>query len=118
MVMEPFDEDANPTFMFRGIFDFDDDNDPLLPFINYFLYGDPFNEHALDPPNPVAHGTRACKVVVLMAPEVCSVCLEDMTGTLQLPCGHSFHTVCIEAWFRRNLTCPTCRTPVPIGSYL
>lgn len=51
-------------------------------------------------------------------PEVleCAVCLsefeENETGRFLPKCKHSFHTECIDMWFRSHSTCPLCRSPV------
>jgi len=39
----------------------------------------------------------------------CAICLEEITAdeTVLNPCGHSFHTACIDQW--RRGTCPVCR---------
>ena len=45
----------------------------------------------------------------------CVVCLESLTNSkakiVSLPCDsrHIFHYDCIQAWFHRQRTCPTCR---------
>ena len=31
----------------------------------------------------------------------------------KLPCGHVYHTACIDLWFKRCCTCPTCRYELP-----
>ncbi|KAL1535829.1 RING-type E3 ubiquitin transferase [Salvia divinorum] len=47
----------------------------------------------------------------------CSICLNDIRGGegyRKLPqCGHSFHSRCIDAWFRSHSTCPLCRAQLP-----
>lgn len=54
--------------------------------------------------------------------ETCSICLSDLTdasgdvlnhdGIRVLPeCGHTFHSICIDAWLRRNKKCPLCSRP-------
>lgn len=44
--------------------------------------------------------------------EQCSICLsnlsKDETVISKLPCGHCFHTECINKW--RQNTCPCCRS--------
>lgn len=44
----------------------------------------------------------------------CAVCLcefeENEKARLLPNCGHSFHTECIDMWFRSHSTCPVCRT--------
>ena len=52
------------------------------------------------------------EIVTLPLPDTCSVCLEDLTGAMRLPCGHVFHSTCIHKWFVRHGTCPTCRATV------
>ena len=43
--------------------------------------------------------------------EKCAICLSDMHSgdSILLPCGHRFHTTCMENWAKRSATCPTCR---------
>ena len=45
--------------------------------------------------------------------DVCGVCLEgEVAGSVWrlLPCGHRFHTCCIDEWlYRPGGACPTCR---------
>jgi hypothetical protein len=46
-------------------------------------------------------------------PDECSVCMEKYDEkylTRTLPCGHSFHTTCIDVWLiRSSSSCPICR---------
>ena len=68
--------------------------------------------------------------------EDCSVCLEPMTSPVaavtsmlppraaarvagfcgaalrRTPCGHAFHSTCLERWAVRLATCPVCRGPL------
>ncbi|KAH9584776.1 hypothetical protein MS3_00006256 [Schistosoma haematobium] len=44
----------------------------------------------------------------------CPVCQECFTNALEcnisaLPCGHVFHQICIDTWFKTSSTCPQCR---------
>jgi len=43
----------------------------------------------------------------------CNICLENYRcrqHCQKLPCGHTFHKVCINKWFTKyNRTCPVCR---------
>lgn len=44
----------------------------------------------------------------------CGICCEEDGGefTLLEPCGHYFHTGCINNWFRVKESCPFCRAEV------
>ena len=44
----------------------------------------------------------------------CAICLDAhrSTGSVRVPCGHSFHSACIEEWARRARTCPVCRADI------
>lgn len=47
----------------------------------------------------------------------CAVCHELFSGSPScvmsaLPCGHVFHKVCVDTWFRSSSTCPQCRIQV------
>ncbi|CAH8542476.1 unnamed protein product [Dicrocoelium dendriticum] len=47
----------------------------------------------------------------------CAVCHELFSGSVgcvmsALPCGHVFHKVCVDTWFRSSSTCPQCRIQV------
>lgn len=47
----------------------------------------------------------------------CPICLESLCDCLsedcdtvsQLPCGHCFHTKCVDQWFLTSPECPVCR---------
>lgn len=41
----------------------------------------------------------------------CAICLSEQHKhtTTRLDCGHCFHKTCINSWFERSTTCPTCR---------
>ena len=41
----------------------------------------------------------------------CSICLDDILegAEVDLLCGHSFHTRCLQTWLLRSPTCPLCR---------
>ncbi|RHY69931.1 hypothetical protein DYB30_006823 [Aphanomyces astaci] len=41
--------------------------------------------------------------------EDCVICMSCMNDAVTLPCGHHFHSDCIDAWLRLFSTCPTCR---------
>lgn len=50
----------------------------------------------------------------------CSICTEAMTGNLSsTPCGHLFHTSCLQAWMNQgpnqssgHIRCPICRSNI------
>lgn len=45
----------------------------------------------------------------------CSICLHTLQSTQplsQLPCGHQYHTSCIDPWISRNAVCPTCQQEI------
>lgn len=55
---------------------------------------------------------RILGIIYLGEPSQCSICLETiMTGTFipKLPCLHTFHRDCFNAWILRSNTCPLCR---------
>ncbi|KAM7540155.1 hypothetical protein Aperf_G00000043957 [Anoplocephala perfoliata] len=71
--------------------------------------------------NNVFHDVSAAEMAS-STDAVCIICREEMMpaaaeGTLviapgtikRLPCGHIFHTSCLQNWFQRQQTCPTCR---------
>jgi hypothetical protein len=47
--------------------------------------------------------------------EHCVICLNDVVDSSQctlVPCGHTFHSGCIQVWILQNSACPICRTKV------
>jgi hypothetical protein len=70
-----------------------------------------------------------CEDFESVAPGECAICLNPLSdldpdlakkpgsgvclsgkGLLRLPCKHTYHSACAEAWFARNDACPLCRT--------
>ncbi|VDP91457.1 unnamed protein product [Echinostoma caproni] len=48
----------------------------------------------------------------------CEVCLTEYQNKdrlRHLPCGHAFHSKCIDIWFNQSSTCPKCRAGVRTG---
>jgi len=43
----------------------------------------------------------------------CSICYQEYTRPVVLPCGHMFCEGCIAEWLHDHRTCPFCRTEVP-----
>ncbi|CAI0472088.1 unnamed protein product [Linum tenue] len=49
----------------------------------------------------------------------CSICLESFSGgdeLMCLPCGHRFHSVCLDPWVRACGDCPYCRRDIVSSS--
>lgn len=50
----------------------------------------------------------------------CTVCLEDLVEGDRVrtisACQHLFHAACLDEWFTRSKTCPTCRQALPAPS--
>jgi len=47
----------------------------------------------------------------------CAVCLsefEENDMLRRLPCGHSFHTACVDKWLTQNKVCPLCVQDVEV----
>jgi autocrine motility factor receptor len=41
--------------------------------------------------------------------EVCAVCRDPLDTAKRLPCGHMFHSLCLQRWLEVKTACPTCR---------
>ena len=44
----------------------------------------------------------------------CSGCFKKKNVISKLPCDHFFHEKCIDEWSREKLTCPECRSDIPV----
>ena len=47
--------------------------------------------------------------------ESCSVCLEEYAEgdrVRTLPCGHQFHSRCVDRWLQNNRACPICKKEI------
>lgn len=58
--------------------------------------------------------------VKMRASKECSICLDSfLVGEklLCLPCGHRFHSCCLEPWIRTCGDCPNCRTGIVVSNY-
>lgn len=44
----------------------------------------------------------------------CSGCFKKKNLISKLPCDHFFHEKCIDEWSREKLTCPECRSDMPV----
>ena len=55
-----------------------------------------------------------------VASERCEVCFAQLNSQATAglnPCGHTFHTTCIELWMQRQENCPYCRQAVRSITY-
>jgi len=49
----------------------------------------------------------------------CVICMSEIpagissTDRMTAPCGHVFHTACLERWLAIKLECPSCRRSLP-----
>jgi len=54
--------------------------------------------------------------------KTCSICLSEYEPNEKLKilphCLHRFHSDCIDQWLQSNGTCPICRVPPPLDSYM
>lgn len=42
--------------------------------------------------------------------DFCAVCLHDREDrVVSLPCGHSYHDLCLRNWLKVKATCPVCK---------
>lgn len=62
-------------------------------------------------PTPQQQCISAPVVFPLNPNEECCICLDidNIQDWILLPCGHTFHRLCISRWFLRQPTCPVCR---------
>ena len=47
----------------------------------------------------------------------CTICLDNFISDqsiIKLDCNHIYHNECIQEWFKKELTCPNCRTNLEI----
>ena len=49
----------------------------------------------------------------------CAICLNDLDGPVDLPCGHTFCSDCLDSWRSKYVPekekkCPTCRGKIPV----
>mmetsp|Transcript_119381 Transcript_119381/g.234563 ORF Transcript_119381/g.234563 Transcript_119381/m.234563 type:complete len:164 (-) Transcript_119381:26-517(-) len=77
-------------------------------------------------PEPVVNATCPVQELAIGHEAMCVVCLEPVCvgqPSRQLHCGHTFHSGCIDGWWRwqpqKRLHCPTCRhITAPPGSVI
>lgn len=49
----------------------------------------------------------------------CAICIDDFEATSVLsvmPCGHGFHSACLDEWLKRSNLCPLCRFSLPAAN--
>lgn len=48
---------------------------------------------------------------VMRLQDSCAVCLQERGEDVarQLPCGHTFHDLCLRNWLKLKATCPICK---------
>ncbi|XP_059448421.1 probable E3 ubiquitin-protein ligase RHY1A [Corylus avellana] len=54
------------------------------------------------------------------ASQDCSICLETLLEgdeLIRLPCGHRFHSACLDPWVRTCGDCPYCRRGIVVNSH-
>lgn len=47
----------------------------------------------------------------------CEICLDDLTGPVEIGCGHIYCSVCINRWMLRNAVCPHCKSFLDAGNF-
>ncbi|KAI6226078.1 hypothetical protein M3Y95_00764100 [Aphelenchoides besseyi] len=47
--------------------------------------------------------------------DTCTVCWETMRSARKLPCGHSFHEVCLRRWLEQDSSCAICRQTLALN---
>jgi len=98
---------------------------PILTMAAFrWLFGDMGGDAEQDD-SPNAPPKGACEELIANLPQEqyryeqllpeghasCAVCLCDFEGgevLRRLPCGHRFHSSCVDKWLRRNKVCPLC----------
>lgn len=48
----------------------------------------------------------------------CTICQKSVKHFPRIPCGHTFHFLCLEQWFdsNKNYTCPNCRQSLTVDA--
>ena len=73
----------------------------------------------------ISHSQRNSLMAQLtqLSHSCCAICLDDAgchsaDDGITTDCGHTFHGHCLKQWFRNQLSCPYCRTVVPVTLWL
>ena len=51
----------------------------------------------------------------------CAICLDELNASAwqqELPCGHTFHAICVHPWLSLSESCPVCRRSCRLGEAL
>ena len=89
-------------------------SDLLTTILTSFIYPPNFNDAVLVAPSnaQILAGTTSLESLTTVE-NGCAVCQDTINSGDQVRilnhCGHTFHTVCIDTWFHRNVRCPVCR---------
>ena len=65
---------------------------------------------------PANKGPQACRGDGQCA--ICLGCMTDSTWQQELPCGHTFHSICVHPWLSLRASCPICRQPCTLRAAL
>ena len=92
---------------------------PIDQLLSYFIR-ESMDDHSAVPSSlrPTEDQLREHTTVQTLTehPEAdCAICQDAMVigqTTRRLPCQHTFHLSCVDAWFSSRPTCPTCRHDV------
>ncbi|KAK3013900.1 hypothetical protein RJ639_009428 [Escallonia herrerae] len=77
-------------------------------------------QEALDCLHIEVFGIEGDQRAISTTSEDCCICLESFTKgdeLVCLPCGHRFHSCCLDPWIRTCGDCPYCRTGVVVTTY-
>lgn len=108
----PPGENARSEFDVNTFFDYrDGEEEMFMEDVISIIQEMTFNTEELpSTPAPPDFLLNNCAKVMLKDPEMCSVCLDDITEGSKLPCNHIFHAACLIPWFQSHNTCPFCRS--------
>lgn len=66
-----------------------------------------FQYITIEKPKPVATNGD----ITIIVDDLCAVCIDEIKDSVRkLPCGHIFHSQCIEQWLTtHHASCPMCK---------
>ncbi|XP_037955386.1 E3 ubiquitin-protein ligase RNFT1-like [Teleopsis dalmanni] len=53
---------------------------------------------------------KPTKAEIESAGSICPICHDNYNNPIALECGHIFCDDCVNTWFKREQTCPMCRS--------